>query len=83
MTWMSDRIFCRPRVRGPDAYDRAMQATGELIERFEEASRSPDPIRAMFADMWLERHNIPYATTMFQSHQEMISPLRTGGDAKR
>jgi hypothetical protein len=72
--------------RGAAAFDQAMRTSGDLIGRFKHASESDDPIRAMFADMWLERHNVPYVTTMYQANQEMIQPLRqqsTSGNSGR
>lgn len=76
-------FFPQSVSRGTAAFDRAMKTSGELIERFEEAARSDDPIRAMFADMWLERNNAHYVTSIYETHQEMISPLRQNGKQHR
>lgn len=76
-SWIRRLLRPRPTVEnGTVAFEKAMQTSGELIGRFEQASGAPDPIRAMFADMWLERHNVPYVTTLFEAHQEMLLPLR-------
>lgn len=75
-SWINRHLFTAAPARGVVAYERAIGASNELIDKFEEASKSRDPIRAMFADMWLERHNVPYASTIYEAHQEMIAPLR-------
>ena len=57
-------------------YDKAMNVSGDLIHEMKESP--PDPLREIFHDFWIERTNVPYATTMYEAHQEMIAPLRQG-----
>lgn len=63
----------QPRATGLARAERALDESKKLIERMREASISGDPVRGIFADMWLERHNIPYVTTMFEANEEMKS----------
>lgn len=57
------------------AFHRAMQASDDLIDRMRAASRSNDPIRAIMADLWAQRGNVPYVTTVFEATQEMNAPV--------
>lgn len=79
MSWLRETILPAPS-RGVAAYNRAMAESGALIQKMQNASSSSDPLRAIFADMWLERNNVPYATSMYETHQEMITPLRQDGE---
>jgi len=60
-----------PPSRGSAAYDNAMRISDDLIEKMERASQSKDVVPAMMADIWLQRHNIPFVTTVYESVQEM------------
>lgn len=60
---------------GEAAYRRAMAETGELIERMRKASASGDPIRGVMADLWFQRHNVPYVTTIFEANAEMSAAV--------
>jgi len=60
-----------PPSRGSAAYDTAMRISDELIEKMERASQSKDVVPAMMADIWLQRHNVPFVTTVYESVQEM------------
>jgi hypothetical protein len=57
------------------ASDRAFDETDSLIDRMREASQSKDAFRAVMADLWAQRHNIPYMTTMFEANAEMRSAV--------
>lgn len=84
ISWAKHLFSPRPNVaKGAVAFDKAMSTSGELIGRFKHASESPDPIRAMFADMWLERQNVPYVTTLFEAHKEMMQPVLQRRDQLR
>ena len=70
------RIFRRllgdqPQSPGTAAYESAMRKSDDLIEKMEHASRSKDVVPAMMADIWLQRHNVPFITTVFESVREM------------
>ena len=62
-----------PQSPGCIAYDNAMRISDGLIEKMERISQSKDVVPAMMADIWLQRHNIPYMTTVYQSVSEMKS----------
>lgn len=57
-------------------YDQAIAETDDLIQKLRDGASSPHPVRCLLRDIWLARHNIPYMTTMYETNQEMISPLR-------
>ncbi len=57
------------------AYDRAMAISDDLIARMQKASRSNDAARAVMADIWAQRNNIPYITTTFETAQELNAPI--------
>jgi hypothetical protein len=58
-----------------EKYRRAMTESGDLLAEMREASRSDDPVIALMADIWAQRHNVPYVTTMYEATQEMNAPV--------
>ena len=56
---------------GTTAYESAMRRSDDLIVKMERASRSKDVFPAIMADIWLQRHNIPFMTTVYESVREM------------
>jgi hypothetical protein len=59
----------------PDAFDRAMTVSGELLMKMQNYSRSTDAPRAIMADVWAHNHNIPFITTVLESVQEAKSGI--------
>lgn len=55
-------------------YRKAMAVSEDLLTRMREASRSTDAARAVMADIWLQNHNVPFLTTVYESVQEAKSP---------
>jgi len=53
-----------------------MKVSGDLINRLDEVVRTRHPVFEIFVDLWTERRNVPYTTTMYEANQEMIAPLR-------
>lgn len=74
--WLRSHLFVAPPTAGLAAFDRATAASTDLRARMRAASNSNDPIRGMLADLWLERHNIPYVTTIYEAHREMLGAIR-------
>jgi hypothetical protein len=68
------KVFGSPSP-GSDAYDRAMNVSGELLVKMQKYSHSTDAPRAIMADVWVHNHNIPFMTTVFEAVQEAKSPL--------
>lgn len=56
---------------GDGAYAKAMTVSEDLIARMREASRSTDPARAVMADIWSQKNNIPFMATVYEAVQEM------------
>ena len=65
----------KEKSAGSTAAREAIAVSGELIKQMQEKSRSNDPARALMADVWAQRHNVPYVTTMYEANQEMKSGL--------
>jgi hypothetical protein len=59
-----------------DKYLRAMTESGDLLKKMREESRSNDPVRELMSDIWSQRHNVPYVTTIFEAAQEMNAPVQ-------
>lgn len=57
--------------RGDEAYARAMNLSEDLLDKMQNYSRSTDAARAVMADIWAQRHNVPYMTTTVQVAQEL------------
>lgn len=55
-------------------YQQAMAVSDDLLERMREASQSTDAARALMADLWHQKHNMPFLTTVYESVQEAKSP---------
>lgn len=81
MTLLS-KLFTKLRPSTASAGSRAaveaMKVSTELLQRMRKHSASDDPARALMSDIWSQRHNVPFMTTMYESAQEMNSPLRQG-----
>jgi len=67
--------------RGEEAFDHAMRTSDDLVRRFDKAAAEPDVIRDIFSEMLENRHNTPYAVTMYETHQEMIGPAKLATEA--
>jgi len=72
------RGYFRPNVSEDKnaSYDRAMKLSGDLIDKLGEVAKARHPVLEIFVDLWTERNNVPYSTTMYEANQEMIAPLR-------
>lgn len=57
------------------SYDRAMEASDDLLTKMREASGSTDVARAVMADLWHQRNNVPFMATMVEAVAEMKAPL--------
>lgn len=57
------------------AYATAMSESSDLLRRMDEASRSPDAARAVMANIWRQRNNIPFMTTVHEAVAEVNSPF--------
>ena len=66
--WMRGLFASRPSAN--DRYRRAVELTDELTETMRERSASPDPFRALLADMFLQHHNIPLVADAYEASQE-------------
>lgn len=68
-------------IAEPSPYQRAMQVSGELLERMRNYSNGNDPARAVMADVWAQNHNIPFLTTVHEAVQEAKAPLEQDAHA--
>jgi len=71
MTSILGRIFGPWRRRDPapsteerqqqvSLYHKAIRESDELLDKMRAAYASHDPVRQAMADIWSQRHNIPY-----------------------
>lgn len=70
MSWFRNFLG---RVESPDVYDKyakAMVLTNEVERTMRERSASPDPIRALLAEIWLQHHDVALVAESFEAHQE-------------
>lgn len=51
-------------------YQRAIDLTDEVIEAFRDRAKSPDPFRAVLADLFLQHHDIALVADAFEASQE-------------
>jgi hypothetical protein len=69
------------RIRGVDtspgsqAATEALAVSGSLLSHMRKASDARDPARALMADIWAQRHNVPFMTTMYEAYQEVLTPI--------
>lgn len=68
------KLFGGPR-QDDDSYARAMIVSQDLLARMRESSKSSDPARAVMADLWHQRHNVPFLTTVVEAVQEAKSGI--------
>jgi hypothetical protein len=70
------RMFgVKSETRGDGAYYEAMRVSGELLKRMGDASISTDAARALMADVWAQKRNIPFLTTVYEAVQEAKSGI--------
>jgi hypothetical protein len=69
-------------TRSRSAYNRAMEDSGDLIDRMRGASRSNHIGRAVTADIWAWSENIPFMTTVYEAVEEMKSPMDQKAERK-
>ena len=67
------------RTSGDIAYQKAMEASADLIFRIREAGREADVARIVIADIWAQASNIPFMTTVYEAVQE----AKTGPELMR
>jgi hypothetical protein len=63
----------RRRSRSDQVYGNAMNLGAELVSYMRQASLSDDPARAVMADIWSQRHNVPFMATVYEATQEMTA----------
>lgn len=82
-------VFGLPQTPPPPAtFDRAMRESESLIlqmraEVMQRAAQDTHPIRAMMADLWLQRHNVPFLTTVHETIAEMKSATQYASEVAR
>lgn len=83
MTSILGRMFNSNRARSIEtappaeesAYAVAVRESDDLLAKMRAAYSSTDPVRQAMADIWAQRHNIPFQTTITEAVQEMNAPL--------
>lgn len=63
-------------------FDMAMAESDELIGELRSTTLRDHPLLMAFIDLWKFRHNVPIVTTIYETYQEMISPVRQVGNRK-
>ena len=76
LTKMASWIHRGRMSYGDMAYKKAVAVSEDVIQRMREASNSNDPARAVMADLWHQRHNVPFMATVVEAIEEMKSPVR-------
>lgn len=49
----------------------ALALSDDLIDKMREDSKSKDVFRAVMADIWAQKHNVPFMATVFEAVREM------------
>lgn len=68
VNWVRDTLA--PRTVRDDKYEQAISLTDEVTEKMRERARSPDPFRALMADLFLQHHDIALVADAFEASQE-------------
>lgn len=71
------------RTKGDIAYEKAMDASADLLFRIKEAGREADVARSLMADIWTQAQNVPFLTTVYQAVQEAKSGPESIRDTTR
>ncbi len=53
-----------------EKYHTALALTEEVTDKFRERAASPDPFRALMADLFLQHHDIGLLTEVYEASQE-------------
>ena len=59
--WIRNKMSS-PRPSHEDKYAQAMILTNEVEQKMRERAASPDPFRAVMADIWIQRHDVALVT---------------------
>lgn len=59
-----------------EKYEAAMAESGQLLARMQAESNSNDAAVALMADIWSQRTNTPFLTTVYEASQEVLAPGR-------
>lgn len=79
MTSIFGRIFSLRPIPAPpvqasaaeDRYAVAVRESDDLLQKMRAAYASTDPVRQAMADIWAQRHNVPYVTSVYETVQEV------------
>lgn len=64
----------------PDpAYSKAIEMSNDLIDKMRKNQDAKNPVTALMADIWMQRHNIPYMTTVYEAVQEVDAAVAWSG----
>jgi hypothetical protein len=78
------RIFPpRSRAEADAAYNRAVGASDDLIQRMRDSAPTTAAARAVMADVWAGHRNIPFLTTVYEAVQEMKIATINGSLSQR
>ena len=73
VSWMLNWINRCP-TPGNDKYHLAMQSANDLMDKMQE--NRDHPTREIVTDIMANRHNTPYITTVYETVQELNSPIK-------
>lgn len=57
-------------------YATAMKISDELRERMRSYSEGADPAKGVLADIWSQRHNVPFMTTVVEAVAEAGAAIK-------
>jgi len=63
-----------------NSYDKAMVVSEELIDAIRGKSPQSVLVCSIFADLWMQRNNVPVLASIYETHQEMMVPLANGSN---
>lgn len=56
-------------------YDQAMAETTDIVSQIRKLTASDHPVCRIIHDLWKHRKNTPVLTTLYESHQEMMTAV--------
>lgn len=60
----------KPAHQTNEKYEHAIRLTDEVTDKMRERAASPDPFRALMADLFLQHHHIALVADAFEVSQE-------------
>jgi hypothetical protein len=77
-------LFSSPSTsESTENFRAAIRVSKDLIDQMRKDQDSRNPVTALMADIWMQRHNMPYMTTIYEAVQEVETAVAWSEQTRR